>query len=646
MPAFFSDLGRTMSFDAFWLPAFWGLIVLVSWGGWGSVIARMVAGERSAGIGWGLRAGWGMAFTLAIGGILVWLHLAIPPLVVTLVVAGAVLAGWDVYHFFRTARHCRHLFRRARSWSPALALFWAVGITGYAGSVASSYFNESDDLPAYIPFVQKMLATGTLLEPFSWRRLATYGGQTFLQCQIAVVGTDLNAFMIDKGLSLVVVLALIAGMFRRRRSKWVQLAMMLVCLLMALVIVPRVNTQSQLSGLALFLTLLRTQSMRRAAGRPGYCLPVTTALVSAGLCALRMTYVPIVVATLALSAAGSILHRRGGRSAALSAAVTHALIALGVTALLLLPWTLQLYESSRSLFYPLMRGNQQPEYDALFTGSDSILQRIDFSISFMSYGRMILAILPIALVLQRRWWSTLLPFYLTAIAGAALIAVNFSTGGYFGLYRYCYPFLLAAVLASLAIALQTRRRPILVAASFAMGIALIVFDQPAGLLAQYGLARDASRAASGKIGLASAEYADEYRLAQESIPPGATILAIVTPIHLLDQRRNGIISADLIGLASPHSAMPLSSGPDALRIYLRAQGIQYVMASDFDAALGIYGRRGYLAIGEHPETFKDLSRSDILVARWMLHAMTAFDQLMPADRLMYRSHEIRVLRID
>ena len=82
------------------------------------------------------------------------------------------------------------------------------------------------------------------------------GGRQFLQGEVMAVGSESNGMLVDKGLGLVVVLGLVWGMFERgRRRGWIVLG---VGLLVVLVDVPRVNTQSQVTGVVLFLGLMRT----------------------------------------------------------------------------------------------------------------------------------------------------------------------------------------------------------------------------------------------------------------------------------------------------------------------------------------------------------------------------------------------------
>src|SRR5579871_2644713 len=54
--------------------AAWGLIVLLGFAGWGDLVRRLLA--PAADVDWGLRAAWGLALTLAVGGLLCLLGLA------------------------------------------------------------------------------------------------------------------------------------------------------------------------------------------------------------------------------------------------------------------------------------------------------------------------------------------------------------------------------------------------------------------------------------------------------------------------------------------------------------------------------------------------------------------------------------------
>ncbi len=235
----------------FWIVAVWGVAVLMSWVGWGTLMGMGVSKEER--FDWGLRAAWGMAGTLAVGGVLVAVHLATVVVLQALVLGGVAVWGLIVFGVKRRRVEGGVEWR----WKVPVLLLVVVAYLGSVGATSSVDLNWSDDLPIYLPLVKRMVQTGGLEEPFSLRRMSSYGGQLFLQGEVMAVGSESNAMVVDKGLALVVVLGLVWGMFLRagRWRGWIVLG---VGLLVVLVDVPRVNTQSQVTGVVLFLGLMRT----------------------------------------------------------------------------------------------------------------------------------------------------------------------------------------------------------------------------------------------------------------------------------------------------------------------------------------------------------------------------------------------------
>jgi len=73
---------------------FWSLLIFASFWGYGELLRRRINGPEFADIGWGLTAAWGMAVVLAIGGVLMALHLAKAPNLGVLVLFGAAAAAY------------------------------------------------------------------------------------------------------------------------------------------------------------------------------------------------------------------------------------------------------------------------------------------------------------------------------------------------------------------------------------------------------------------------------------------------------------------------------------------------------------------------------------------------------------------------
>jgi hypothetical protein len=74
--------------------AAWGAIVLLAFAGWGDLAKRHLAAEVD--VDWGLRAAWGLAVTVAAGGLFCLLGLARRPVLVAWICGGVALAAQAV----------------------------------------------------------------------------------------------------------------------------------------------------------------------------------------------------------------------------------------------------------------------------------------------------------------------------------------------------------------------------------------------------------------------------------------------------------------------------------------------------------------------------------------------------------------------
>ena len=72
----------------------WSLVIFASFWGYGEALRRALKRPEFEDLGWGLTAAWGMAVTLAIGGFLMMLSLAKPPLLIAMVLLGFAFLGY------------------------------------------------------------------------------------------------------------------------------------------------------------------------------------------------------------------------------------------------------------------------------------------------------------------------------------------------------------------------------------------------------------------------------------------------------------------------------------------------------------------------------------------------------------------------
>ena len=482
-------------------------------------------------------------------------------------------------------------------WKVPVVLLVVVAYLGSVGATSSVDLNWSDDLPIYLPLVKRMVQTGGMEEPFSLRRMSSYGGQTFLQGEVMAVGSESNGMLVDKGLALVVVLGLVWGMFGRG-GKWRGWMVLGAGLLVVMVDVPRVNTQSQVTGVVLFLGLMRTLwcagggkagaddfGAEHAQGPypehgtrgDGTRWAVLVGVVAAGLASLRMNYVP--VAGLILVGAYGV--RRDWK---------RGVVAVGCMVLLVLPWAVGLWESSRSLIYPLMLGNQGAEYSGMYTNAMTVGAKVMWVAGYFGYWKAAVLLVPVVLVFKRRLLGTGMPVYVGAIVGAAAVAWVFNTISDATLYRYTFPMLFAAAIGAVGLVLREGEWNWRTAVAAVWVVGMIGINVPGAVRNFSSDVKEVGAWNTRPRVFMPPGLVDAYVEAQKAIPAGEGVYVAVSVPSLLDFSRNRIYLGDELGVVGPAPGIPVFGGAEAVREYFVSKGIHYVMAVDFDSALGLYSR--------------------------------------------------------
>ena len=306
--------------DTYWPSFAWGLAVLASFIGWGSLAARWPRAFKRGrlGIAGGLGNGGGDRTGRGC-----WLLFGAANATVLLLIAVAGCAFAILW------------FRPREIDGFAILIFACTLVLWYAPAVAARNFEPYDDYLAYFPFVRRLLETGTLIEPFGFRRLTTYGGQSLLNAMSILAGSEKNMNLLDSGMAMLVLAGLIYGMLRRLARAPVAAA----CTFAALLIpIARHNTMSQATGVVLWVALFQSVRMRK---------PAMAGLVIAALCAMRSNYIAPAAIVLFLILISEI--RLWWRAAVVAGAA-------------IFPWALLLYHSSGTFIYPLFGGFQRAGY--------------------------------------------------------------------------------------------------------------------------------------------------------------------------------------------------------------------------------------------------------------------------------------------
>jgi hypothetical protein len=618
--------------------AIWGLGVVLCFAGWGGWLKRRLVPDIE--VDWGLLAAWGLALTLAVGGALCLLGLARRPVLLTWTLVGIAFAGRDVFRspHWRMAWPPRLWELAGRQWdAPAIAVLLALAGLIYVGSAARGIPNPSDDWIVYLPFMRMILQTGTLVDPFSVRRMAAYGGQSYLQA-LSRIGADHAQIQIfDQGICLLLIVALLLGFARQTRNSSRLIGLLLVLLAIMLPEI-RQNSGSEVSGALCFLAAFRSMTFVERIGPRGLRRAWLVALPLAAICTLRQNYLAVVAFMMA-----SLL--LGGREPAIPWAERrrHFIEVALLTGACLLPWAVLAFRSNHTFLFPVFPGNYDPHYAALTSpASWSTHFKVYLSAAFYDLPIQSMPIFLLAApAVAWRWKSrALLGLWIGTVVGFALLALSLPETDNYTIARYTFAFQVAFVL---AIGLTVAEPAPVPASNSKPDVAILVLVLLAMVLqiqaTRVSALRTLSRATEqidAQFGIAErgARPLDEGALPvqqmQGAVPPGQRLLVMIERPYHLDYSRNRIDHLDLPGAASPPPRFPLAEGGDKVASYLLAQGIRYFAFTLPDAAQDeLYSRAHWKRQLTGP------SRVWRLTAPLFLSTFDAVDQLAKSRRHLY-----------
>lgn len=556
----------------------WLAFLFFVFSGWGYLVVRVA---KIADVDFGLRALWGIVAFLAVAGVPVAAGFCTRPVLLGL--AGVGLAGFGWRELVIETPAWRSI-QRGGAWlraNPALAvlvvLLVAFAVLQIIGAVAKLDRNAWDDDVAYTPLVRRLLDAGNLVEPFSFRRLAAYGGQTVLQGLGAARGVISNTYLIDHGLAFGLTLLLVIG-HARKLGRVPLLWLATIVLLLLLVPDISINTASYWTGAAMFLGLYRTVTLAEDAPRTMFVL---AGMIGAATCTLRQNYLPVVALFLVIA----LLFRL--RTATWRAERRTWLVTIGVSAAVLLPWCIAAYVSSHTFLFPIIDGTWNHALSLQQRGA-TWADNLGFMVSACIDSKP-LAIVPILFVVaaaatDRRVARPLTAMFVASTLGFLLLAHSFGSADTTSLWRYAFGFSIAL---TCMLALETcgeddagpARLPALGRWVLLAALLLQLGFVRADLVKRMGvtLADIHEAAVADRYGDPSAR-SDRRRYAamQADVPAGARLAVMVDDPELLDFARNDIANLDTPGYASPAPQMPMFCAPDALRGYFLDQGLRYL----------------------------------------------------------------------
>lgn len=579
-----------------------GLVALGSFG-WGSLLLRAALGRGAAPGRAGrvaIRIGVGLAAFLGVGGYLVALSAARFAALLAWQVVGALLGGFEVARGWSGGPRLR---ARLGDAAPIVVLaLAAIGLNG------ADKLNFNDDQPAYLYLAHRLLATGSMIDPFNARRITTDGGGELFSALALRVGGAGAVPAVELGGFALLCIALVLALGGRRHA----IPMALLLGLGVLVLRPVgiwANSAPTFSGVALVLTCF---ALCPTLGTPRLVVRAAlVGLVLGALVALRLEFVPP-----ALGAVGAccVTLPKGQRHRAGIGVLGGTLLGVG-------GWSIALERSSGTPLFPFVAGNWNtafPWRPSHALGALGFARRVLAELGTARVGLFLLAAAALTVVvvgLARREVtrtdraSTIL---LGAI-GATLLEVVFETpqlsgGALADVGRYDAPGALACALFGLAVAwhLAEETRPVAervpqrwrtASALSALGLlATVALDSPAGYASAlrsgaHGVAMLTS--GSGYLDPTTTDRAAYERL-NAAVPKGAKVLAAVDDPGLLDFSRFGFATLDEVGSASPSPGIPVLEGPGPVIEYLQRLGYTGIVASSWRRP-GLYNRAQWTA---------------------------------------------------
>ena len=572
---------------------FWSLLILFSFWGYGELLRRRINRPEFADIGWGLTCAWGMSVVLAIGGLLMALRLARAPVLTTVVLFGAAAAFFYLAGKF-TAKATKGKKGNQKSplsdpftLHPSSFILYGLALIVFASSVAWPFqIDPNDDLICYLMLPEKILQTGTLIDPFSFRRAGSLGGHWFLEALVMIVGGDRSGHVVDSGICRIILFGIAMG-FPLGSGKWSNVQRWVLALVALIYPIPRINTMSALTGSCSLLALAVTISNIRPSNDFSHSVQawIPAVLLTACAALMRPYFALVSAGLLFMGWMIFVIFQKQPRGLALGFTIG------ALTAAIVLPWSLVLYISSGTPLVPPFHGNINP----LFMETSVALSefpRVLWSYVIRPEVIPLLATILLGIFLR----APLFPsgFGLVVIFVAMAFSQKMSATTSQEMPRYIVPILLPAALfmaGTMTGSLLRKFTPL-----FLLFLLMIVgnadailselrertFGLPVQLLTRATLHPDDPNHPGA--------YVEGVRRLQNLVPKGEKILAIIDFPYVLDFTRNEIWSIDCIGAAGPDGGVPFFAGKNKLNSYLQKEGIRYLVCMDFDNALMLYNR--------------------------------------------------------
>ena len=473
-------------------------------------------------------------------------------------------------------------------------------------------YDPNDDWIAYLTFPELLLNTGTLIDPFSSRRILGLCGQSLLLAQIMVVAPPESAHLLDRGFGVVLLFGLLVEATRQTHPRW-QWLRALVILAAVTASVPRINTASSQLGISMIFAFILVVSKLQEQINWSWRETLIPALILAGASSLRPTF--------AIVGGGILIFFFAGRALCFNhKIITNNLMPLlkvGVfTFAFLAPLMVVSYLSSGTPMFPFFSGNAAPEFIYWNTGK-GLFEDAKVALNFMLMPEMIVMGIGMLLIFVLKGTARLLALSVALVAVIMVFINSVKTSGtasswIMDLYRYGFPIYAVAFYWVLSKALEIGLVGKFLSGPLLAGVMAAVFwtSQIVPAIKEIQIELEVLPLQSTGFEFPTTSLKPYYDHLQNIVPSNEKIFAVVDAPYLLNYERNTIHNVDVVAYASPQPGMPFHQGPEAIRKYLLGLGYHYILAVDFNKAVFLYNRK---AMENHPRPeYRDHAKKYVL----------------------------------
>lgn len=565
-------------------------VALTSLEGWGLVaawVARRVTGEQPAFDSPGVRGAVGVAALSFVAG---FGALARVPLLVPFI-AFVVLGcgGWLLMLGERRPS------RPSLGTTVRLTILVLLGLWLLVWALADPTYATNDDDIAYLPFAHELLHLGGMAEPFSQRRIGTFG--TWIPMEFWGY-IPLGARGATLAEAVICPLLVGAALLWSSRS-WSAVAIGTAgAVVIGLGATGRINLGP--ASITVLTIVAAGMVVARRLSRPGgNPLPdlIVVAVLGAQLVGFRLHYGAVALA-LVLCIAFGVSARDRFRPVA---------VAAGSAIVFLLPWSLALWRDMGTPLFPILgRGTLNPDWqgyrDPLGHHFGTQLDRVLGLLGYTDTWIAIFAIMAVAVILALEQRAAIVVLAVIAAVALTILVypVALTASPVDDSWRLTRPLLLGALL---LIAAEAGRllggRP----ASKPPAIRLPMLLSVAGMaalvlwLGQVDWSSEFARARGMRQGLTAAAHFDrdpysavrpQYSALRSDLSSRSVVAYAVDDAVLMTGAGKTAYNLDVIGANSPAPGMPFFRGADAKVRYLRSKGITDLVTADPRTARYMY----------------------------------------------------------